>query len=472
MAKTPGIRNGRMKICKLASILTGAAALMMGLATPASAHSAGAYPTELLFSNTLRNGSYQQTIGIIDDSPTPDTYQLTVTGNMASWVTFRAADNPAAVITTAQAQAGPPTQVIVEVDVPSQAADGTYQGVVHLTPNPVGAPAGTKDGQGVGISADIPIGIKVSGTQTISGALLDAYTYPAIEVGSPLRLFTVLLNTGNVEVHPTITVTVARSGATMFSQIFNRDPVDPGLGPKTIESDWTDTTAAPVGRYLAHVDVKYLNTEIGSRDVPFSVVPYGSLRRAGNLDALRLENRPAPGRAAVVKAVVHNVGQIETRPVFHGELYLDGKLLKGVTSVPVLTLPGQTATIDMVVNLPSGGRYTLKGQANFDGTESNSRSLSFRVGAAPGSPILFWLLGGFVFVSGGAGWAWRKRRRRGRGPDGEGGPRAAPLARPRAEGRVAVLSSQGEAFRLRPWGHLVTKPTERPGPTGSTPGSR
>ncbi len=291
-------------------VVVGAAVLTIGPgAGRASAHSVGAYPTQLLFTNSLRGASYQQTIGILDDSAAADAYNLSVTGAIATWASFREASDPAKVITTAEAHAGPPTQILLQVDVPVQAANAIYQGVVHLTPSVQGSAEGSQNAQGVGIAAVIPVGVQVTGAQEIAGSLLDAYSYPAIEVGSPLRLFTVLINSGNVEVHPSIDVVVTRDGTTMFQKVFDGEPVDPGAGSRTIESDWTDTSAAPTGQYAAHVDVKYMNTEIGARNVSFRVVPYGSLRRSGTLDALRIEQwcttpaRSRPGRCSTVSSI-------------------------------------------------------------------------------------------------------------------------------------------------------------------------
>ena len=169
----------------------------------------------------------------------------------------------------------------------------------------------------------------------------------------------------------------------------------------------------------------------------FKVVPYGTLHRSGTLQGLRLENRPEPGQAAVVAAIVKNTGQIATRPEFHGSLYLNGRIFRGVQSVPVLVLPGQTSTINMVVDTPRSGAYTLKGQADFDGTESGVRSLTFQIGASS-FPVLPWVLGGVALIVAGV-LVWLARRRRRRRPLG-GGPKHAPGGRPSADRRVLVDS--------------------------------
>ena len=435
MAMTDLLHHARRGLALVGAGLLGAGVLVpVALALPAAAHSIGVYPTQLAYADALRGANYEQTVGIVDDSPTPETFDLTVTGTIASWASFREASDPTKVVTTVQAQAGPPAQVLLRIDVPVQAGDDTYQGLVHATPEIHATKAGKGSGQSVDVSVEIPVSVQVTGTQVVAGTLLDAYTYPAIEVGSPLRFFTVLKNSGNVEVHPAIHLTITRGPTQIFDHVFQDEPVDPGLASKTIESDWSDTTAAPVGSYTAHVDVQYNGKEIGSKDAHFQVVPYGSLRRNGSLDGLLLANRPNPGQAALVHAVVQNTGQIETRPVFQGELYRNGQLISGVTSVPMLTLPGQTQTISMVINLPKGGHYTLRGQANFDGKESNTRSLAFQVGKSGGLGLLPWLLGGLLLVLAGSTiWLVGRRRRR-TPPSGGAGPgKAGSTARHKAD---------------------------------------
>jgi hypothetical protein len=430
--------------------LAGGLLLPTVMVLPAAAHSVGAYPTQLVYRSALRGGTYDQTIGILDDSPTPETFALTITGPIAAWSSFRDAKDPNKKITSAQAQAGPPTQVLLRVQVPVQASDDQYQGLVHLTPT---APAPTKggtSGQGANISGEIPVGVQVTGTQTVGGTLLDAYTTPAIEVGYPARLFTVLTNTGNVEIHPAIHVTVARGSAVEFDHVFADEPLDPSPGSKKVESDWTDTTAAPIGSYVAHVEVKYLGQDVGSRDVRFQVVPYGSLRRQGTLDQLVLGNQPKPGEAAIVQATFHNTGQIETRPVFHGQLSLNGHVIAGVNSVPILTGPGDTQIVSMVIGALKLGHYTLAGRANFDGKESNARSLDFRVGTggSSGHGLRFLLLGVVVMLllTGGGVWFRRSRRNvddaRGDGPSARTSPKSLTPIR-RSEELTPVLVGAG-----------------------------
>lgn len=416
------IRPGRAGAVALAWATLGVGVLIFSPATFAGAKSVGVYPTQFAFANSLRGGAYEQTLGIIDNSPTPDTYELSATGTIAPWLSFREASDPSTVVTSVQAHQGPPTQVIVRIDVPRKAGNGIYHGVVDVTPSVQGQVGGNQSGQRVAISAQIPVGVSVTGTEVLAGRVLDAYTYPAIEVGSALRLFTKLVNTGNVEVHPAIDVTIDRGATVMLQHTFTGGPLDPGVGSRTLESEWKSTSAWPVGSYAAHVAVSYLGQPIGSKNLSFKVVPYGSLRRAGKLEGLRLENRPEPGGAAVVGAVVRNTGQIATRPVFHGGLYRDGTLVRGITSVPLLVLPGQTSTIDMVIDVPQGGAYTLKGQADFDGTQSNLRSLSFQVGASS-VPIVVWLLGAAALLASGI-LVWLIRRVR-KSPPESGGPKHA-----------------------------------------------
>ncbi len=398
-----------------------------GPATAApSPPSVGVYPTQLLFPNALRGGQYLRTVGVIDSSPTPGTFQLQASGVIASWMSFVSVDDQSTPQSTVVAKQGPPSMVALRMTVPSAAANGTYHGVVQITSSVLHPGSQGSSNQGIKISDQIPVAIVVTGTQTISGALLDASSAPQIEVGYPMRIFTVVTNTGNVAVHPSIHVMVRRAGTTMFDHVFQGDLVDPGVGPRKLETDWGTTSAAPLGRYQVHVAVAYLGHPIGNRALSVQVVPYGTLRRQGVLEGLRLANHPAVGRAAVVQATLRNTGQIETRPVFQGRLYRDGVLIDGVTSQPVLTLAGASATVSMVIDLPRGGDYRLNGTADFDGFISQSRSLTFAVGIPWWSSPLPWLAVVAVVLAGLGTVVVRRRRRPGAADNPPAGPGASP----------------------------------------------
>ena len=157
-----------------------------------------------------------------------------------------------------------------------------------ITPDGAGAGSNTS----VNLGADIAVTVKVTGTQIIKGALLDSRAPPRIEAGYRLRLRNVVENRGNVQLQPTFNVTILRNGQASGAPITFRDrTVDPG-STGTIETDWKTTSTTPVGSYVAHVTAAAEGVALGARDVRFEVVPFGTLRRNGVFDDLRVTNRP------------------------------------------------------------------------------------------------------------------------------------------------------------------------------------
>jgi hypothetical protein len=395
------------------AVLTSAIALALLVSRPGVVMAQGiyVYPAEIKFDDVLRGGDYFRTVGVVNNNDSDTNYRFETNGEMAQWLSFVDSEDRTTIVPSLLVPAHSEGRVLARVHVPSDVPNGTYKaGAVVLAT----VSAGTQSGSGstVNIGAQIAIEANVTGTQQLAGSLLDM-TVTDTEVGLPLDIRSRFQNSGNVVISPQIGVTVLNNKAATIDQ---KTFADQAIYPneiKTILSQWDTSNALP-GDYVGHVTVNFGGLDLGGRDLPFKIFQRGTLTRQGTLETLKLANRPDPGGLAKIEATVVNTGQIESKMVFVGEFFRGSTLVKAVTSLEGRVARGESGTIEIYLDVPQAGKYTLKGKANFEGKESEVKELTFRVGNEGGISVFTWVL----IVAGGAaavlvlGGGWMVRRKR------------------------------------------------------------
>jgi hypothetical protein len=382
-----------------AAVAPGTAALA---STPALAPSVGAYPTVIRFDQALRGGEYLDTFGVINSTGSGESFTFGLAGTTAPWVHVVSSGDHAMGIKKVWAPSGPrPSTAVLELQVPATLANGVYRGELTISSAP---PKVTKNGQTpVGLGAAIGVVVDVTGTEVVAGDLVNAYTtYPKVEVGSPVNVFVVVKNGGNVAQQPGFALKVTKSH-NQNAQYDWQGTTGPALLPNqtaVYEVAWpgASTETQTLGAYSATIDVAFGRKHIGTADLNFQLVPYGSLHRGGKLLNIKLSNHPQAGFPAAVQAQVKSTGEVQQQTSFVGQLYRNGRLVEGIKSpVPILLQPGQDGTITMPVPVTKNGEYKLSGTANFGGAQSNPETLTFRVGPAP-IPLIYEIGAGLVVV--------------------------------------------------------------------------
>jgi hypothetical protein len=422
---------GRFAVVAALSVLVtlplGGVAAAKSPSGKAAGTSVGVYPSSVVFSQTMRGGQYVETIGVINGTGVPRWFHFALTGAVAPWlqilpsVPAPSGKQPSLSRFLVQAN-GAPGRAVLRLQVPKTAANGTYKGKVTVSI----LPPKIKGKTTVGVGEVIQVIVRVTGTEIISGKLVNAYTYPKIEVGAPLRVFAVVKNSSNVAVQPSFHFQILKAGAR--KPVYNwigttGEAVLPGL-TSTYELDWPAgaTQSAVLGEYTARIaSVTFpRRKDVGSWSLPFRLYPYGALHRGGQLLSLKLANRPKAGGQALVNGSVVSAGEVQQETNFVGQIYRNGSFVQAVKSpVPLLLAPkgqpGDTGTLVVPVPVPKNGLYHLTGVANFAGAQSQPMTLTFRVGPAPlslvyeiaigaGAVVLAALIVGLVFF-------FRRRRR-------------------------------------------------------------
>jgi hypothetical protein len=64
---------------------------------------------------------------------------------------------------------------------------------------------------------------------------------------------------------------------------------------------------------------------------------------------------------------------------FDGEVYMDGDLIGATESEPVMVEAGNSAQIDIFVDVAEKGKYRVQGHVTYEGKTTDDREVSFKV---------------------------------------------------------------------------------------------
>jgi hypothetical protein len=238
-------------------------------------------------------------------------------------------------------------------------------------------------GAAVLVQAKVSVHIEVTGTQVLTGTV-DGITAEDTETGFPLRINIHFQNTGNVIASPAVSVSVFQDQTLVDEYTFSDASVKPG-SKEVIPLEW-NTEGQRAGEYEARVVVSLGGETIATEDVPFEVLPAGTLTREGQLVSVAPEGEPILGTILKVIATFANTGQIETPAQFVGEVYRDGTLVDTLESQELLVLPKQRTSLAAYVKIEEPGAYSIKGQVNFGGNVTGMEEVSLNVAAPEVAP--------------------------------------------------------------------------------------
>ncbi|MDP2948185.1 MAG: hypothetical protein Q8P22_01430 [Chloroflexota bacterium] len=376
----------------------------------------GIYPVIIELKDALRGGEYVRTFTVINQQDSDLTFEFQREGDVGAWVSLVLPNDPATPVDTILAPANSDTTLILRLVIPPDAPNGphsgkiSFQSVLPTEENPESSAVGVS----IGVAAKVEV--DVTGEQKLTGAVVDI-AISDVEVGYPLRIRTKFQNTGNVKAKPQIGLQVKDAQAAVVGEgSYSDTAVDPGA-TNVINSDW-DTSGKDPGDYVAGVAVSLADAQLDARQLNFRILPRGALTRQGVLEELTLDNAPYAGAVAKISAHFRNIGQIETRATFLGEIYYKTTLVKALSGAERLVQVGETASLEIFADVPQAGSYTVSGKVNYEGKETEVRELIFKVprpGGGDGElPLWLWIvisggamLGGAVVVGG--SWVLTRR---------------------------------------------------------------
>lgn len=395
-----------------------AAAMVMALAVVAvappgraDADGIGYFPSDLTVANGLRGQRYPTGSVLVNQTAQDRQFRLSGDGDIGGWLTFATEDEPETLTREVIAKANSQLRLIVYVNIPASAANGTYRGEVLSENFPM---AGQE-------SEVVPafrqgVTVTVTGTQTLRLQVGQSAANDA-EVGKPVRIETEVGNLSNVAVAPAVAVSVQRVtngviGETVGKARAAGDTIEPGQDA-TVSSRW-DSSDQAAGQYMATVTVSAQGKDFGQRTVNFRLVEPGSLGRQAKISSMAVVGSPKPGQIVRIDVTFQNAGEAEVTGKFVGEVYGgDSVLAETESKVDATAQPKGQATISTFFPIKEKGDYTLRGRVTFEGGQSEESALSFRI-AGPGGTAGAWLPLGIgvaaISVTGGAAGFWLRRK--------------------------------------------------------------
>lgn len=340
----------------------------------------GIFPVRVEITDALRGGTYLRTVTVVNRETEDFNLKFLTQGEAAEWVTIHSEQDPDAVLEEIVAPSGKDTRFLLRIQVPEDASNGEHRGIVLFDGTPVNSD-GQDSGMGVAIGIGAEIVLMVSGNQMLQGTVLGLAIDDAESGQPPVRLRMQFQNTGNVEAKPMLNWQIKDATGAVLGDVSDGDTV---VGPGLIEeviSEW-DSSAAPEGLYTAFVSVLLGDEPILQQEIPFELLPVGTLTRSGTLESITLEGEPQPGSVAKVIAAFTNSGQIDTRAIFFGEVYRDGQLVGTIESRERVVIIGELALLEAFFDVDEAGSYKVSGKVNYDGKETELREVEFTVTAA------------------------------------------------------------------------------------------
>ena len=344
------------------------------LPAPVYALGAAMAPATMGLTDVLRGSEYQRSIAVFNPSVPQCFYNLRTEGEAAGWLSLLDFDTQQP-IQQVLVPAQKSVYIILKVNIPPDAANGSYTATIYSETAPVEVTGGS--GVSAVMQAKCDLTISITGTQKIAGSV-GSVTVHDTEVGSPAHFAVNFDNKGNVVVSPAIDCKINLDGSQVGEITEDKTPVNPG-SQGNIGLDW-DTNGAKTGDYTAEVAVTLDGKLLNTQKVSFKVMPVGTLTTNGELTNMRSAGQAAVGQMTKLLADFKNTGEADAKAKLTVEVNKDGTMLDLLESEEVLVPMGKTGTLTAYFKPGEKGKYTLNGVINYAGKQTNAMQLTLTVG--------------------------------------------------------------------------------------------
>ena len=228
-------------------------------------------PSTFEFANAVRNTEYEKTLTIYNTGTADAHFNLSADGQAQSWLNFYGLDNEQQSITGIDIAGESSAYVLLKVDIPSNAPNGTYTATIYAATAPIAA-----SGNGVStiMQAQSSVTIDVTSENVIAG-IVNSVTVNSPEAGMPMILTVNFENTGNVSTVPNIDCVIYK-GNTEVAEVSNDTTTVAPNAEEDIQIEWPTTSTDQTGDYTGHVTVSLGNTVLDTQDVAFALSPPGT----------------------------------------------------------------------------------------------------------------------------------------------------------------------------------------------------
>ena len=335
----------------------------------------GLSPASITVSDAFKGGTYERTFAVFNTGNDTGSFGLTAEGECAGWISFYEEDEPDTPVTEITIPGKDKARIIVKFDIPTDIANADYTSTIYAQSIPEKAEAEGAVAHAV-IRIPSEILIQVTGTQILKGTV-KSITTADTEIDYPLKIKVGFQNEGNVIAKPRIAVSITKNGELVDSFVHDETGIKPDK-KDTITVLW-NTTGRETGDYVANVDVSLGEEVLATKELPFKVLPFGTLTRQGVLHSLTIEGEPLVNRVIKIVANFENTGEIDTMAKFKGEIYHEGNLLDVMESDEMFVEVGETDKLADHYKITESGSYSIKGHVFYSGKETEEKEVSFDV---------------------------------------------------------------------------------------------
>lgn len=370
--------RGPARCLLLASLLTVVGVLVLAGGAQA-AESLGVTPPAHDVEDAIAGESYVRQVTIQNEFDSATTMTLSTSGTISDWIVT----DPAGSFEIPQRTH---EDVEIRVDVPEDAADGLYEGRLHLTAEPKDQPGGT--GAAVRYSVAVLLSVQIGGEVTQQLSFGDEQA-DDIEAGSSPTASTTVTNEGNVAgIAEACARLLPEEGGEPIEQLPASAAVLPG---QQITLTFDFETSLSEGEYRVEIvedceqEVQASLTENPS---VLEVVPPGALDKQAKLSLIEHEPRVVVDRPLQLRGAFENVGAVKIeQATCTYEIRQDGELVEVLEAGPLIVPAGEQVSLTSYFTPEQPGRYEIVAMASYDGLQTEQRE-SFVVAEQAPTPTM------------------------------------------------------------------------------------
>jgi hypothetical protein len=331
----------------------------------ANAIAIGVSPGVFTFKNVLRGGYVEANVLVQNPNGFPITIGSWTTGDIEGWTTI----DPA--VGDIVLPAGFSGEFKVMVRPPAFVQNGVYQGYVTFLTGYAPSETGGGSGSSVQVGSGISFIIEVI-DQEIKNATVSNIIIEKTEECSPIKFDVTTVNTGNVEVTPTYSVTLLSADKTTEIKTidFNIKSVLPSVQRTDVLEfpyEIAQFRCVPVGSYVATIKGSYDNTQFFSAEIPFQIYGKGTISLTGELEGLIHNHVGYMGEPMKIVGKFKNNGDTSERAKLKVEVYKDNRLVSVLESDEKIATYGKTTDLEVFYTPTEVGEFKLYGTVDFGG---------------------------------------------------------------------------------------------------------
>ncbi len=241
---------------------------------PAQVSAIGQVSDPIVVENALRGQSFEKSTIIMNNKDEEAVFKMSATGAVKDWMLFFSEDNLEKPISEIKILPYSYVSVIARIAIPSDVANGTYEGKIIASETSGNSTSNAKDSSvSVSIEAPREVKIVVGDKQDLRADMTAVSQDYYLAQNGVLKIAVTIANKGNVQLRPDISIVILKDGQEINSVVHqylaSADAIKP-LAQKLFDIDW-NVNDSPIGDYEAVVTAKVNNNVLAENKLKFAI---------------------------------------------------------------------------------------------------------------------------------------------------------------------------------------------------------